>query len=176
VRLIGTGQMIMSYYTPPGAHYSLLASIASRSWERPDTQAVEVINTSTMKAVVVRSPLGHGFVASAIPAFSPDGGRVVLFARRAALGTGGTSVLAIASTRTGAVRLIRAASLYTTEDAYWSIWLPSGRQLLAGAEAAGLSVDTRGDAVRPFAFFSGASGFSAVVVRPARVRPARAGP
>jgi hypothetical protein len=137
---------------------------------------VEVINTSTMKAVTIRSPLGYGFVASAIPAFSPDGGRVVLFARRAALGTGGTSVLAIASTRTGAVRLIRAASLSTTEDAYWSIWLPGGRQLLAGAEAAGLAVDTRGDAVRPFSFFSAASGFSAVVVRPGRVRPARADP
>lgn len=176
VRLIGMGQTIMSYYTPPGAHYSLLTAIAGRSWKRPDTQAVEIINTSTLHAVMVRSPLGHGFVTSGIPAFSSDGRHVVLFARREDLGSGGKSVLAIASTKTGAVRLVRAASLYTTEDAYWTIWLPGGRRLLAGAEAAGLAVDTRGDAVRPFSFFSGASGFSAVVVPPGRVKLARAGP
>jgi len=176
VRLIGTGQMIMSYYTPPGAHYSLLTAIASRTWKRPDTQAVEIINTSTLNAVMVRSPLGHGFVTSGIPAFSPDGRQVVLFARREELGSGGKSVLAIATTKTGAVRLVRAASLDTTEDAYWSIWLPGARRLLAGAEAAGPAVDTRGDAVRPFSFFSGASGFSAAVVLPGRVRLARAGP
>lgn len=167
VRPIGTAEDIMSAFTPPGAHYSLLAAIDDRSWPWTNGPAVTIINTATGAAVSVRSPLHHGFVASAIPAFSPDGTRVALFARQEALGSGGESVLAIASTRTGRVRLVRAVTAYTTEDAYWSLWLPGGRKLLTGVEASGLAVDMRKLTARPFSLFAAPAGFSAVVVGPA---------
>jgi len=94
--------------------------------------------------------------------------RVALLPRTAALGTSGMSVLAIASTRTGAVRLVRTASLYTTEDAFWAVWLPAGHRPLVGAEGAGYAVDTRTLRTRQFSFFTGSSGFTAVVIPASR--------
>lgn len=168
VRVIAAGQDILSAWTPPGAHYSLLAAVNDRSWTASNGPVMTIINTATRAAVTVRSPLHHGFAASGIPAFSPDGTRVALFARQAPLGSGGTSVLAIASTQTGAVRLVRSVAVATTEDAYWSLWLPGGRRLLAGAEVAGLAVNTRNLTARQFPLFTGpgitgSTGFSAVV-------------
>jgi hypothetical protein len=172
VRLIATGEDITSAFTPPGAHYSLLTAVNDRSWLRVNGPVLTIINTATRDAVTVRSPLHHGFAASGIPAFSPDGTRVALYARQLALGSGGKSVLAIASTRTGAVRLVRRVAVDTTEDAYWSLWLPGGQRLLTGAEGAGLAVNTRNLTARQFPLFTGpgetgSTGFSAVVVGPA---------
>jgi uncharacterized membrane protein len=92
--------------------------------------------------------------------------RAPLFARTAPIGTAGMSVLAIASTRTGTVHLVRAASLYTTEDAFWAAWLPAGHRVLAGAEAAGYAVDTRTLRTRQLSFVASSSGFTAVIIRP----------
>ena len=57
------------------------------------------------------------------------------------------------STRTGAVREVRAARLVTEEDAGWIPWLPGGRRLLAGALAYSYAVDATTYAARPFFFF-----------------------
>ena len=163
VRIIGTGERIEAAYTPAAARYSLLAWVPPGLFAS-DNPVLDIVNTSTLATVAVRSPLHHGFAMSGTPAFSPDGTRVALFSRTAPIGTGGWSVLAIASTRTGIVRLVRAASLFTTEDAFWADWLPTGHQLLVGAEGASYAVDTRTLHSRLFDFFASQLGFTAVVI------------
>ena len=64
--------------------------------------------------------------------------------------------MAIASTRTDALRLVPAVRLVTTEDVGWARWLPGGR-LLAGAESGSYAVNTQTLAARPFSF-SGSPG------------------
>jgi len=163
--LFGRPTQVLAAYTPGGASYSMVVS-APVSREVQSDSPVMITNTSTMVTVTVRSPLRYGFVGSGGPAFSPDGMRMALFARTAPLGSEtGMSKLAIVNTTTGAVLVVPGTSLYTTEDAYWAMWLPDGR-LLAGAEASGYAVDTRSLAARPFSNFFPASseGFSAVVL------------
>ena len=93
---------------------------------------------------------------------------MALFARTAPLGSeSGMSRLAIVNTATGSAVVVPGTSLYTTEDAFWAIWLPAGR-LLAGAETSGYAVDTQTLAARQFSFFPDSSdGFSAVLLRTA---------
>jgi len=155
VRIIGRGgALVMAAYTPPGARYSLLAWQPARCLlgDCP----IEITNTATMATVTVGSPLHHGFTTIGA-AFSPDGSRLAVFARTASLDPlrDNGSVLGLADTRTGAVRLVGGASLDTTEDAGWALWLPGGTRLLAGALNYSYAVDAATDAARPFFFFPG---------------------
>ena len=89
----------------------------------------------------------------------------------------GMSRLAIVNVKTGASRLVPGTALstnggaYSGGDTYWALWLPGGRQILAGAvancvAASAYAVDTRKLGARPFSFFEeGTDGFSAIVLR-----------
>jgi WD40 repeat protein len=165
VRILGTRIWIFGAYTPPSGRYSLLAwAPASREVARDDS--LRITNTSTGTTVSVRSPLHHGFVASGAPAFSPGGTQMAVFVRTARLGSQyGMSQLAIVDTSTGALRLVPGTALDTTEDAFWSIWLPGSQRILAGAVGSAYVADARTLAVRRFTYFdSSTDGFSAVVL------------
>jgi hypothetical protein len=168
VRILGVGISIFGVYTPSRARSSLVVWVPARRDIARD-YSLRITSTSTGATVEVRSPLHHGFVASGAPAFSPGGTQMAVFVRTAALGSSnGMSRLAIVDTSTGAVRVVPGTSLYTTEDAFWAIWLPGSQRVLAGALESAYIVDARTMTVRPFAFFgSSTDGFSAVVL-PAR--------
>lgn len=155
VKIIGRDLGITDTYTPRGASYSLLAWTSHR--------VVGITNTSTLASLTVRSPYRHGFTYGGLfssGAFSPDGRRLVVF-----MNTTNPqdpfitpySALGIVNTRTGALRLVRAASLVTTEDVAWARWLPGGHRLIAGAEAGSYAVNAATLAARPFSF-SGSPG------------------
>ncbi len=164
MRILGRGYLIEAAYTPPGSRYSLIV------WEPPGPgiapdYSLRITNTATMGTVTVRSPLHYGFVSSGAPAFSPGGTQMAVFVRTATLGSAdGMSKLAIVNTRTGTVRIVPGTRLFTTEDAFWAMWLPGGHQILAGAEASGYVVDTRKLTAQPFSFFPSSDGFSATVL------------
>jgi hypothetical protein len=172
VQVIGRGGGIMDEYTPRGGSYSLLAwtpgSCALRNCP------LKITNTASLVTVTVRSPLGHGFTDPG-GAFSPDGSSLAVFVRRASISSNwpNHSELALINTRTGTLRVVRAARLVTQEDAGWVLWLPGGQRLLAGALLYSYAVDAKTLAVRPFFFFRGNEhdimttpdvNFSAVVI------------
>ena len=168
VRILGVGIVIFGVYTSPGAHYSLIA------WAPPSRgiaqdYSLRISSTLTGATVSVRSPLHYGFVAAGAPAFSPGGTQMAVFVRTASLGTSnGMSQLAIVNTRTGTVQLVSGTELFTTEDAFWAMWLPHSQRILAGALGSAYAVDARTLAARPFSFLPGTDGFSAVVLPPRR--------
>jgi hypothetical protein len=164
VRVLGSGIGVFGAYTAPAGRYSLLAWASNREYAGDDP--LRITNTSTGATVTVRSPLHHGFVASGGPAFSPGGRQMAVFVRTGELGYGnGLSRLAIVDTSTGAVRLVPGTALYTTEDAFWAVWLPSSQRVLAGAVGTAYLVDARTLAARPFTYFGNSTdGFSAVVL------------
>ena len=175
VKIIGQDIGVTDTYTPPGASYSLLAWTGGRR----KCCRLGITNTSTLATITVRSPGRYGFTYGGLfsnGAFSPDGTRLAVM-----LNTTNPrdpyrtpySVLAIVDTRTGAVRLVRAARLVTTEDVGWARWLPRGNQLIVGAEAGSYAVNATRLAARPFSFFgspgvdiesSGDINFSATIL------------
>jgi len=175
VKIIGQDLDVTGTYTPPGASYSLLAWTGGRR----HCCRLGITNTSTLATITVRSPGRYGFTYGGLfasGAFSPDGTRLAVM-----LNTTNSqdpyntpySLLAIVDTRTGAVRLVRAARLVTTEDVGWARWLPGGNQLIVGAEAGSYAVNAARLAARPFSFFgspgediesSGDINFSATVL------------
>jgi hypothetical protein len=172
VRPLGEGYVVDEIYTPPGARHSLIAwrSAACGTGNCP----IRITNTATLATVTVRSPLGHGFTDPG-GAFSPDGSSLAVFVRRASISSNwpNHSELALINTRTGTLRMVRAAKLVTQEDAGWVLWLPGGQRLLAGALLYSYAVDAKTLAVRPFFFFRGNEhdimttpdvNFSAVVI------------
>jgi hypothetical protein len=167
VHILGVGIGIFGVYTPPGARYSLIAWVP-RSRGTAQDYSLRISNTVTGVTVWVRSPLRYGFAAGGAPAFSPGGTQMAVFVRTARLGSSnGMSQLAIVSTRTGKVHLVPGTALFTTEDAFWAIWLPHSQRILAGAVGGAYDVAGRAVTARPFPFFPGTDGFSAVVL-PAR--------
>ena len=174
VKIIGRALDVLDAFTPPGARYSLLA------WSSgcPRCQ-LGITNTSTLARVTVRSQGRYGFTYGgpfSSGAFSPDGGHLAVFLNTTDPQDPSRlpySELAIASTRTGVLRLVRAVRLVTTEDVGWARWLP-GDRLLAGAESGSYAANTLTLAARPFSFFgspgqditgSGDINFSATVLR-----------
>ena len=72
---------------------------------------------------------------------------------------------AILGTRSGALRLIRAARHGTYEDVGWARWLPDGNQLIVGAELGSYAVDAATLPVRALSFVPGSDiNFSAPVL------------
>jgi hypothetical protein len=152
VTLVARGAEAIGAYTPPGGRNSLIAwvPVPCASGNCP----IQITSTATRATVTVRSPLPYGFAQGA--AFSPDGTRLAVFVRTASLSSSccaNNSVLAIVTTRTGALRTVPAARLVTQEDAGWILWLPGGRRVLAGALAASYAVDATTYAARSFFFF-----------------------
>ena len=155
VKIIGRDLDITDTYTPHGASYSLLA------WTSHGV--LGITNTSTQASLTVRSPYRYGFAYGGLfssGAFSPDGTRLAVFVNTTNPQDPYTtpySVLGIINTRTGALRLVHAARLVTTEDVGWARWLPAGNRLIAGAEAGSYAVNAVTLAARPFSF-SGSPG------------------
>jgi hypothetical protein len=169
VRTLGAGSTIFGVYAPRRARYSLIAwAPPSRDFARDFARnyPLRITDTATGAMVTARSPLHFGFVAGGAPAFSPGGKQVAVFVRTAPLGSAsGMSQLAIVDTGTGEVRLVPGTRLFTTEDAFWAMWLPGGQRILAGAVGSADLVDARTLAARPFTFFPNSTdGFSAVVL------------
>lgn len=155
VKIIGRDLDITDTYTPRDASYSLLA------WTSHGV--LGITNTSTLASLTVRSPRRYGFTYGGLfssGAFSPDGKRLAVFVNTTNPQNPFItpySVLGIVNTRTGALRLVRAARLVTTEDVAWARWLPGGNRLIAGAEAGSYAVNAVTLAARPFSF-SGSPG------------------
>jgi hypothetical protein len=133
----------------------------------------------TLAGVTVRGRGRYGFTYGgpfSSGAFSPDGRHLALFLNITNPQDSSHlpySELAIASTRTGTLRLVPAVRLVTTEDVGWARWLPGGR-LIAGAESGSYAVNPLTLAARPFSFAgspgldiasSGDINFSATVLR-----------
>jgi hypothetical protein len=152
MKIIGRDLDITDTYTPRGASYSLLA------WTSHGV--LGITNTSTLASRTVRSPRRYGFTYGGLfssGAFSPDGTRLAVFVNTTNPQDpyiAPVSVLGIVNTRTGALRLVRAARLVTTEDVGWARWLPGGNRLIAGAEAGSYAVNAVTLAARPFSFSS----------------------
>jgi hypothetical protein len=163
VKIIGRDLTVTDAYTPAGARYSLLAWTSHGS--------LGITNTSTLASLTVRSPNRYGFTYGGLftsDAFSPDGTHLAVF-----LNTTNpqdpshepVSEPAVLDTRTGVLRLVRAARLGTYEDVGWARWLPGGNQLLVGAEQGSYAVDAVTLSVRPLSFAPGSDiNFSATVL------------
>ncbi len=171
VKVIGRNLDITDTYTPRDASYSLLA------WTSHGM--LGITNTSTLATLTVRNPRRYGFTYGGLfssGAFSPDGTRLAVFVNTTNPQDPYTtpySVLGIVNTTTGALRLVHATHLVTTEDVGWARWLPAGNRLIAGAEAGSYAVNAVTLAARPFSFFgspgrdietSGDINFSATVL------------
>lgn len=158
VRTLGRAEGAIAAWTPAGGGYSLLAWMpaACRFPACPGT----ITNTATWASRTLHSPLGHGFVLGG--AFSPDGRRLALFANDSALAGGQAAGLAVASTVTGAVRLVPGVRMTVGEDADWVRWLPGGASLVVLANRDYL-VSARTLTARPFRLAAGpaAVNFSA---------------
>jgi hypothetical protein len=168
VKIIGRGLDVIDAYTPPATGYSLLAWTPAGCLQ---PCPVGITNTSTPASLTVRSPNRYGFTYGGLftsGAFSPDGTRLAVFLNatnpqdpyREPI-----SELAIVNTRTGALRLVRAARLGTYEDVGWARWLPGGHRLIVGAEVGSYAVDADTLSVRAFSFGPGNDiNFSATVL------------
>ena len=151
VKVIGRNLDITDTYTPRDASYSLLA------WTSHGM--LGITNTSTLATLTVRNPRRYGFTYGGLfssGAFSPDGTRLAVFVNTTNPQDPYAtpySVLGIVNTTTGALRLVHATHLVTTEDVGWARWLPAGNRLIAGAEAGSYAVNAVTLAARPFSFF-----------------------
>ncbi len=186
--LVASGAVAVGAHTAPGGRYSLVAWEPAPCTFTSQNCPIEITSTATRTTVTARSPLPYGFAQGA--AFAPDGTRLAVFERTASINSSccaNNSVLAIVNTRTGEVRVVRAARLVTQEAAGWILWLPGGTRLLAGALAYSYAVDTTTYAARPFFFFPQTAdgpdadhnimdtpdvNFSAVLLPPAAAGPA----
>ena len=158
VKIIGRGLDVIDAYTPRGARYSLLAWTPAGCLQHCP---VGITNTSTLAGLTVHGPSRHGFTYGGLftsGAFSPDGTRLAVFLNATNPQDPSrepVSELAIVNTRTGALRLVRAARFGTYEDAGWARWLPGGHRLIVGAEVGSYAVDAETLSVRAFSFGPG---------------------
>jgi hypothetical protein len=150
------GQTVASAYfgpisavTPPGAGYSLVAWMPSRC-KLLINCPIQVTNTATGSSITLQSPMPHGFALGG--AFSPDGREIAVIVNTGRGPCCATAELAIASSRTGSVRLVPRARFTIGQDVAWVQWLPGGRQLLAGAGNGSYIVDAATLSARPLFF------------------------
>ena len=109
--------------------------------------------------------IDQGFVLGG--AFSSDGRQLAVFANDSAEAGGQAASLAIASTVTGAVRLVPGVRMTVGEDSDWIRWLPGGSRLVALANRNYL-VTTATLAARPFRFTGSGQDvdYSATLITP----------
>jgi hypothetical protein len=136
-----------------------------RSGHRFPACPITITNTVTLVSRTLRSPPGDGFVLGG--AFSPDGRQLAVFANDSPEPGGQTAGLAIASTITGAVRLVPGVRMTVGEDSDWVRWLPGGSRLVALANRNYL-VTTATLAARPFRFTGSGQDvdYSATLIMP----------
>lgn len=157
---------VISAYTPPGAGYSLVA------WKPARCQGqcpIMITNTGTGTSVSVRSPLRYGFALGG--AFAPDGRQLAVFVSRSPDTGGNTVQVALASTSTGAVRLVPGARLVVGDPVAWARWLPGSRQLMAGGVDRSYLIGAAARSAAPLRLgrSGGGPNYSAAIVTPARV-------
>jgi hypothetical protein len=168
-RVISADFGVIGVSTPPGSGPGLVAWVppACRIW-----CAIRIASTSTDSGPTLRSPLGHGFALGG--AFSPDGRQLAVFVNRTPGQGGEWAQLAIANSRTGALRLVPGVRIVVGEAVSWARWLPGGRQLIVAGLRGSYLVNAATRSAKPFTFRHDRSGpnYSAVIVPPA-ARPAR---
>jgi hypothetical protein len=162
----GVGDAI-SAYTPPGAGYSLLAWMPA-ACRFPVSCPIRITNTLTLASRTLHSPLRYGFALCG--AFSPDGRQLAVFVNRSTGSGGGAAELALASTGSGALRMVAGVRLTVGEDLGWARWLPGGRQLLVEGSGHEYLVVAATLSARPVSFTRDGAwdpNYSAVFLRPA---------
>ncbi len=151
---------IIGAITAPGARSGLAAWVppACKTW-----CVIRIANTSTGASLTLRSPLRYGFALGG--AFSPDGRQLAVFVNRTPGAGGETVQLAIASTTTGAVRLVPKVRVLVGPPEDWVRWLPGGRQLIVGGADSSYLVTAANGSAQPFNFsVSSAGGVNASAV------------
>jgi hypothetical protein len=150
------GQTVASAYfgpigavTPPGGGYGLIAWMPSRCGLLINCP-IQVTNTAAGSSIMLRSPTPNGFALGG--AFSPDGRELAVIVNTGPGPCCATAELAIASSLTGALRLVPRARFTIGEDVAWVQWLPGGRQLIAGAGTGSYIVDAAALSARPLSF------------------------
>lgn len=175
VRVLGRALAVIAAYTPPGGRYSLLAWLPA-ACPFPDNCLLKITNTATLATRTVRSPLRGGFAVGG--AFSPDGTQLAVFPQTASRGLApGYARLALVDVRTGAMRLAPRPRITLGQDLGWALWLPDGRQLIAGPGPGSYLVDARTLSARPLFLAPGSDrrvsngqdiNFTAAILSPPR--------
>ncbi len=169
VRVVGLARAVIDAYTPPGAHYSLLAWLPAVC-RPPGSCRIAITNTASGAVTTVSSPAAAGFAVGG--AFSPDGGALAVFVTGPSRESATRARLALIDPATGALRLIRAPAFPLGIDYGWARWLPDGHALIAGAARGGYLVNAATLRFRPLrpAHGRGPSSvnYTAVVISPAR--------
>jgi hypothetical protein len=154
VRSIGRAEGTIAAYTPPGAYYSLLAWMPA-SCKFPDCP-ITITNTATLASRTLRSSLPYGFVLGG--AFSPNGQQLAVFINDSGQAGGEEANLAIASTTSGAVRVVRGVRMTVGIDTDWVKWL-SDSTLVTLANS-NYMVNATTLVARPFSFRGDGQGIN----------------
>jgi hypothetical protein len=126
---LGPDEGLIGAFTPPGAHYSLLAWVPGSCETNPFCSLL-VTNTATRTSVRIRSPLPYGFDVGG--AFSPNGEQLALFIKTNAGLYDPATQLAVANTRSGQLRRVPAAAGEIGESVGWVRWIGDSDTLIAG--------------------------------------------
>jgi hypothetical protein len=162
IEVIGRARAVIDAYTPPAAHYSLLAWLAA-GCAAPGRCPLKITDTASGAVTTVHSPTQGGFAIGG--AFSPDGRSLAVFVNSP---SGRSTRLALVDPATGGLRLAHMPAIPLGLDYGWARWLPAGGRLIAGALAGGYLVDAATLNARPLHTRngSGPSGinYTAVVI------------
>jgi hypothetical protein len=132
IRVIGNEWGIIDTYTPPGGHSSLLALVPAHcGFDR--ACPIKIITSTTLAAVTVHDPLPYGFDVGG--AFSADGRRLAVFVKTNSGAVNPTMQMAVVTTRTGALHVVKGARSNIGESVGWAQWLPGDRTIIGGALA-----------------------------------------
>jgi hypothetical protein len=158
VRVLGKVWQVTATYTAPGARSSLIAWNPA-SCETPRSCTLKITNTANYSSRVVISPTGHFLWGGS---FSPHGSELAAFVSSGAIHGDPTAQLAIVSTQSGALKLVKDVNVYIGDAVAWADWLPDGRHLITGGltpfgstvPAVDVLVDSQTDQASPFRFLA----------------------
>ena len=158
VRTLGKVWQVTATYTAPGARSSLIAWNPA-SCETSQNCTLEITNTANYSSRIVASPTGRFLWGGG---FSPDGSQLAAFVSSGAIHGDPTAQLAIVSTRSGALKLVKDVNVYVGDAVAWADWLPDGRHLITGGltpfgstvPAVDVLVDSQTDQASPFRFLA----------------------
>jgi len=140
VQTLGKVWQVTATYTAPGARSSLIAWNPA-SCETSESCTLKITNTANYSSRIVASP-GSRFLWGGRflwvsrflwgGGFSPDGSQLAAFVSSGDIHGDPTAQLAIVSTRSGALKLVKDVHVYTGDAVAWADWLPDGRHLITG--------------------------------------------